>query len=119
MLRKYSVSASLPAQKAEQALKELKLGYLNLEDGYFAQAEQNFAIVLMIDENCADAHWGMMLAKLKLDNENKLFSQPVKYKNVLSLPECKKAFECADEGTKNKYNDLLERVLQINEGENY
>lgn len=119
MLRAYKVSTNLQPQNAERALKELKLGYLNLSDGFFEQAKQNFDIVLMLDPNCADAFWGQMLAKLEIDNENKLYSQPVKYKHVLGMEECQRALECPDQGTKNKYNDLLERIYQINEGENY
>ena len=50
MKRTYQVSSNV-ADK-EKALKELNLGYLNLEDQMFEQARLSFEIVLQYDPKC-------------------------------------------------------------------
>ncbi|MBP3431966.1 MAG: hypothetical protein J6K39_03845 [Clostridia bacterium] len=119
MKRTYQTSQGLPAEVAERVLKELKLGYLNLTDGFFEQAKLNFLLAAQYDEKCADAYWGQMLVKFEMSNEDELFSNPVKYKSAIYLPECQKALELADETLRKKYDNLLERIYKINEGDNY
>ncbi len=119
MKRTYQISADVDPSVKERAEKELQLGYLNLSDGFFEQAEMNFNVTLSVDPNCADAYWGLMLIKLGLKNEDELFSDALKFRSAPFLPECEKALALADEGLKNKYNSLLERIYSINEGDKY
>lgn len=119
MKRKYFASENLPDETKSCAEKELELGYLNLDDECFEQAEINFKYVLALDEKCAEAWWGLMLAKFQISNEDQLYAEPMKFKSVLLLPECQKALEFANDAQKNIYSDLLERINKINEGENY
>lgn len=119
MKRRYVASENLDAETKARVEKELILGYLNLSEGFFDQAQTNFEVALKIDEKCADAWWGMMLSKFQISNENSLYDEPVKYKSVLLLTECQKALECANDAQKNIYADLLERINKINEGDNY
>ncbi len=119
MKREYQTSQGLPNDKVEQTLKELTLGYLNLSDGFFTQAEMNFQLALQFDKKCPDAYWGLMLVKLQLQNEDELFSNPVKNKTATELAECQKALECASEELKKVYDSLLERINKINEGNTY
>lgn len=119
MKRTYETSAGLSKELQERVDKELKLGFLNLSDGFFAQAEMNFKLALEFDKTCPDAFWGICLANLKIKNEEELYSSPVQYKDVLKMEECQKALECANETLKKRYENLLERIYKINEGENY
>lgn len=119
MKRTYCPSSGLDKEKAEKVRKELSLGFLNLSDGFFEQAKMNFLLALNLDDKCADAYWGLMLEKCQIENEDWLYSSPVKYKAVVMLPEYEKALSLADEDLKNKYLDLLERIYKINEGDNY
>jgi len=119
MKRTYQPSQGLSEELAEKVSKELKLGYLNLSDKFFEQAKINFLLALHLDDKCADAYWGLMLVKFGLESEDFLYSEPVKYKSVLLLPECQKALELADETLRKKYDDLLERINKIQEGESY
>lgn len=119
MKRTYQVSRDLEKDVEKLALKELNLGYLNLSEKMFEQAELNFLLTLQFDSKCADAYWGLMLVKFQLSNEDELYSNPVKYKSAIFLPECEKALSFADATLKQKYKDLLERVYKINEGDKY
>lgn len=119
MKRVYESSAGLSQERKEKVDKELFLGFLNLSDGFFAQAEMNFKLALEFDKTCPDAFWGLCLANFRIKNEEELYSNPVQYKNVLKTEECQKALECANETLKKKYENLLERIYKINEGENY
>ncbi len=119
MKRTYQISSNLDKQISEKAQRELNLGYLNLSDECFEQAKMNFLLTLQYDNKCADAYWGLMLVKFSLSNEDELFSNPIKYKSAIHLPECEQALNNADEGLKNKYMSLLERIYKINEGDNY
>ncbi len=119
MKRTYQISLDINPQYRDRASKELQLGYLNLADGFFEQAEMNFKITLGLDPKCADAYWGLMLVKLGLGNEDELYANAVKYKLAPFLPECIEALNLADKDLKTKYNSLLERIYSINEGDNY
>ncbi len=119
MKRTYLTSKNVPEQNKESTLKELTLGYLNLKEGFFKQANMNFQLALELDPDCADAWWGLMLAKFEISNEDILYSEPVKYKSAIYLPECEKALALADEDQKKRYQDLLERIYKIKEGEQY
>lgn len=119
MLRTYETSTNLSQELKEKVEKELKLGFLNLEDGFFPQAEMNFMVALEFDQTCPDAFWGLCLVRLQVKNEDELFSNPMQYKDVLKMEECQKALENANETLKKKYENLLERIYKINEGENY
>lgn len=119
MKRTYQTSAGLSEENAKRTMQELKLGYLNLNDGFFPQAEVNFKLALEFDKTCADAYWGLMLTKAQCKNEDDLYSNPVIYKGILFIPECKLALESAEKGLRKKYLDLLERITKINEGDNY
>ena len=119
MKRSYDVSQSLPDDVKNNVQKELNLGYLNLSEEMFDQAKMNFEIVLQYDKNCADAYWGLMLVKLNLSNEDDLYSDPMKHKCLIDLPEFKQAISNASETQYKLYSSLLERVLQINLGDDY
>lgn len=119
MKRTYQASNNLSDDLKSKVEKELKLGYLNLEDGCFDQAKLNFDVAIGFDEKCADAFWGLMLVKFQIENEDALDQNPVKFKEVLFLPECQKALEFAEKTQKKKFESLLQRIRQINDGENY
>lgn len=119
MKRTYQVSKDLPENEKERALKEVKLGYLNLSENMFDQAKINFLLALQYDSKCADAYWGLMLEKFQLGNEDELYSNPVKFKEAIYLPECEKALQFAGENQLKQFKDLLERIYAINEGDNY
>lgn len=119
MKRTYQTSVDLPESEKNKTLKELKLGYLNLSDGMFEQAKMNFLLAIQFDSKCADAYWGLMLVKFQLKNEDELYSNPVVFKSAIYLPECEKALQFAEENQKKKFEDLLERIYKINEGDNY
>lgn len=119
MKRTYQTSADLPESEQVKTLNELKLGYLNLSDGMFEQAKVNFLLALQYDSKCADAYWGLMLVKFQIKNEDELYSNPNTYKSTVYLPEYEKAIEYAEENQRKKYEDLLDRIYKINEGDNY
>ena len=119
MKRTYETSANLAPEVKQRVQKELDLGFLNLSEGFFPQAEMNFILALKFDSTCPDAFWGLCLVKLKLENEDFLYSNPVQNKQVLQLEECQKALQFAGENLKKKYEDLLERINKIKEGESY
>lgn len=119
MKRTYLTSKNLSEENKDRALKELTLGYLNLKEGFFQQANLSFQMALEIDPDCADAWWGLMLAKFELSNEDELYSEPMKYKSAIYLPECEKALALAEEDQKKRFQDLLERIYKIQEGEQY
>lgn len=119
MKRTYQTSATLSEEMKLKVEKELKLGYLNLSDGFFEQAKLNFLLALQYDSTCSDAYWGLMLEKFQITNEDELFSNPVRYKSAIFLPECEKALQYADENLKKTYQGMLERIYKINEGDNY
>ena len=119
MKRTHQPSQDLPKEIFDRAVKELKLGYLNLQDGFFQQAKMNFLLSLEYDPKCADAFWGLMLVKLEMQNEDDLMSKPMQFKKAQFMEECQKALEYADEVSKKQYENLLERIIKINEGDNY
>ena len=119
MKRKYQASQNLNEVEREDVEKELKLGYMNLSEHLFDQAKMNFLLALQYDSACADAYWGLMLEKCKIANEEELYQNPVKYKDVVYLNEYESAMTFAEEGQKSAYDQLLERIYAIKEGENY
>ncbi len=119
MKRTFQASKGVLPEVEKRVLQELKLGYLNLSDGFFPQAEVNFKLALQLDKACADAFWGLMLVQFECKNEDELYSNPVAYKGVLDVEQCKLALESADKSLRKKYLDLLERIYKIREGENY
>ncbi|MBR1890536.1 MAG: hypothetical protein IJ817_02480 [Clostridia bacterium] len=112
-------SENLSEEERKKVVRELKLGYLNLSEELFDQAEMNFMLALQYDSKCADAYWGLMLEKCHVRDEQDLFSNPVTYKEVMFLNEYERAFEFATEDQKKYYNEILERIYAINEGEKY
>ena len=109
----------MPDDKKEKLLRELKLGYLNLSDGLFDEAQMCFDVALCFDENCAEAFWGKMLAKLQVKEEDFLNSQANDFKLATQLVECEKALKLASEEQKKVYENLLAQINKINQGENY
>ena len=119
MKRKYQASQEIVGEEQEKVLREVELGYLNLSEHLFEQAQMNFLLALQYDSKCSDAYWGLMLEKYKIANEEDLYQNPVKYKEVVYLNEYENAIAFASEAQKNAYNQLLERIYAINEGEKY
>lgn len=119
MKRTLRLSSSCSEEIESSFLKELTLGYLNLADEMFDQAEMNFKLVIKYDGRCADAYWGLMLAKCQISSEEKLYTDAVKYRNVVFLEEYSKALELAEENQKKQFENLLKQIKKINEGENY
>lgn len=119
MMRSYEPSQNLSKELEEKVKKELQLGFLNLRENFFDQAEINFRLALEFDKTCPDAFWGLMLVKLQLENEDRLYSNPMQFKDALKMEECQKALKFANQNLRNKYDDLLERIFKINEGDNY
>ena len=119
MKRSLFVSENLDEESRSRVLNELKLGYLNLQDEMFKQAKLNFDIALQIDNTCAEAYWGLMLVKFQLKSEELLFTEAVQNKSVIFLPEYAKALEYANETQKKIYENLLERIRDINQGDLY
>ncbi len=119
MLRQLFVSKDLDEQLSMKLQKELKLGYINLQDQMWEQAKLCFNLILQADEKCADAYWGIMLANLELSNENDLSSDPLKFKDVLQMPELRKALQNANQSQTKIYTDILENIIKINVGDNY
>lgn len=119
MKRTYIATSTLSQDEQEKTQKELKLGYLNLTEGMFEQAKINFMLALQFDSRCADAYWGLMLVKFQIKNEDELKVNPLTYKSAIFLPECEKALEFAEENQKKVFDNLLESVYKVNEGDNY
>lgn len=119
MKRSLFVTETLSEQDKTQVLKDLKLGYLNLEDEMFEQAKLNFQLALQLDSTNADAYWGLMLAKFQLNSEEKLFSDAMTYKSAVYLPEYQKAMEYAQTEQKKLFENTMKRINQINAGDNY
>ena len=117
MKRELQVSEN--CQNRESILNELKLGYINLEDGLFKLAETNFDMVILADSTCADAYFGLMLCKYKIRREEALKSNATLYKDIVKLKEYEKALEYADETKKAIYKNLLSEVLKLHEGDSY
>lgn len=119
MKRTLQLSSSCDEKLKSSLLKELTLGYLNLGDEMFDQAQLNFKIVKKLDEKCADAYWGLMLAKCQISSEEKLYTEAAKYKDVVLLQEYQKALEFAQDAQKKQFENLLEQIRKINSGEEY
>lgn len=119
MKRSLYVSENLSEEEKTQVMKELKLGYLNLEDELFEQAKLNFDLVLQIDSSNADAYWGLMLVKFQLRSEELLFSEAMTYKSAIYLPEYQKAMQYAQKKQKEIFESNMKRIYQINAGDNY
>lgn len=115
MKRELKVSDGVP----ESVLKELKLGYINLADGFFDLAQTNFDLVILSDPKCADAFWGLMLSKCAIRNEDVLLTNATLYKNIVFLKEYQNALIYADEDQKLIYNNLLSEISKINSGEEF
>ncbi len=116
---KRELSVDKNCKNSESVLNELKLGYINLEDGLFKLAETNFDMVILADPTCADAYFGLMLCKYKIRREEALKSNATLYKDIVKLKEYEKALEYADETKKAIYKNLLSEVLKLHEGDNY
>lgn len=119
MKRSLFMSDGLSDFDQRRVLNELKLGYLNLEDEMFEQAKLNFQLVLQIDKKNADAYWGLMLVKFQLKSEELLFTDAVTYKSAIYLPEYEKAMQLAQEKQVKIYEGLMQRIYEINQGDNY
>lgn len=104
---------------SESILKELKLGYINLADGFFDLAQTNFDLVILSDPKCADAFWGLMLCKCHIRNEDVLLTNATLYKNIVFLKEYQNALIYADDDQKAIYNTLLSEIMKINSGDEY
>lgn len=116
---KRELSVDKNCQNYESVLNELKLGYINLEDGLFKLAETNFDMVILADSTCADAYWGLMLSKYKIRREEALKSNATLYKDIIKLKEYENAMKYADETKKAIFRNLLNEILKFNEGDNY
>ena len=119
MKRAYQTSEGLDPQLSVKAEKQLQLGFLNLSEGLFDLAKTNFQLAIEYDKKCADGFWGIMLAKLKVKNEDELYDDAAKFASAQLPEESEKALEYANEAQKNIYQKLLENILKISEGENY
>ena len=116
---KRELSVDKNCENSESVLNELKLGYINLEDGLFGLAQTNFDMVILADPTCADAYWGLMLCKYKIRREEALKSNATLYKDIVKLKEYDKAMENADETKKGIFKNLLSEILKLQQGENY
>ena len=114
-----TLSVSVSAKDPENALRELKLGYINLEDGLFKNAEVDFDMVLLLDPECADAFWGLMLAKKKIRREEALKTNAVLYKDIVKLKEYDKEMGFAEDTKKEHYKNLLGEIQKLNEDDKY
>ena len=119
MKRQYKTSASVLDENKELVEKELKLGYMNLSEELFEAARMDFLLAAELDPNCADAFWGLMLEKENIKDEDDLSENPVKYKEIVYTEYYDKAMANASEEQKSCYNQILERIHAINEGDNY
>lgn len=117
MKRRYEASDSLSDEEKLRVEKELRLGYLNLTEMFFEQARLNFSLALQYDSSCADAYWGLMLCKYQAKSEDLLFENPVVYKDVVLLPEYEKAMHYASNEKRKIYEQILERIYAIVQGE--
>ena len=116
---KRELSVDKNCENSESVLNELKLGYINLEDGLFGLAQTNFDMVILADPTCADAFWGLMLCKYKIRREEALKSNATLYKDIVKLKEYDKAMENADETKKGIFKNLLSEILKLQQGDNY
>lgn len=116
--RVYYASEGISEEDRTKVVKELKLGYMNLSEELFEQAKMDFMLALQYDSKCSDAYWGLMLEKCQIRDEGELFSNPIKYKEVVFLNEYQHAMEFANETQKKYYEELLERIYAVNQGEN-
>ncbi len=116
---KRELSVDKNCENSESVLNELKLGYINLEDGLFGLAQTNFDMVILADPTCADAYWGLMLCKYKIRREEALKSNATLYKDIVKLKEYDKAMENADETKKGIFKNLLSEILKLQQGDNY
>lgn len=116
---KRELSVDKNCENSESVLNELKLGYINLEDGLFGLAQTNFDMVILADPTCADAYWGLMLCKYKIRREEVLKSNATLYKDIVKLKEYDKAMENADETKKGIFKNLLSEILKLQQGDNY
>lgn len=119
MKRSYVASEKLSGEEKLKVEKELELGYMNLSELLFDQARINFLLALQYDSSCADAYWGLILVKFQLKSEDELFENPLVYKDVVFLKEYERAMQFANENQKNIYNQILERIYAVNEGDKY
>lgn len=119
MRRTLQTSSLCAEENKDAAKKELALGYINLSDEMFDQALLNFHLATKLDPRCADAYWGLMLAKSKVRNEELLYSEPVKFKGVVYLEEYRKAMDFAEENQKKQFENLLTQINQVNSGDEY
>lgn len=119
MKRFYEASSEAQEEVKEKVVKELRLGYMNLEEGMFQQAKINFQLAISYDPKCADAYWGLMLHNLQIKDEDDLMDEPIKFKDSINLPEYQKAMEFADESKKKVYDTLMEGVRAVNAGDEY
>ncbi len=116
---KRELSVDKNCENSESVLNELRLGYINLEDGLFNLAQTNFDMVILADPTCADAYWGLMLCKYKIRREEALKSNATLYKDIVKLKEYDKAMENADETKKGIFKNLLSEILKLQQGDNY
>lgn len=119
MKRSLFINENLSDEDKVRVSKELKLGYLNLEDEMFEQAKLNFDIVLQIDSACADAYWGLMLCKYQLKSEDLLFTEAKTYESAIYLPEYENAMKFAQENQKKIFERVMQRINEIHAGDNY
>lgn len=119
MKRTLQTSSTCSQENKIAVEKELALGYFNLSDEMFDQAQMNFRLAIKLDPKCADAFWGLMLAKCQMKSEELLFTEPMKFKNVVFLEEYKKALELAEENQKKHFENLLTQIRQVNSGDEY
>ena len=76
-----------------------------VEDGLFVEAARYYGMYISEDPDCAAAHWGALLAKLRCSNEEELARQPVP---IGDEEEFKAAQVCAAEN-----EDLLNHYITV------
>ena len=76
-----------------------------VEDGLFVEAARYYGMYISEDPECASAHWGALLAKLRCSNEEELARQPVP---IGDEEEFKAAQVCAAEN-----EDLLNHYITV------
>lgn len=113
MKRHFECSQNLSEDVKIKVEKELELGFLNLSEKFFEQAKMNFEVAKNIDKKCPDAFWGLMLVKVKAENEDFLYREPEKFRKVLKFRELKLAREFASENLRKKYDDLLQNIYLL------
>ncbi|MBP3619656.1 MAG: hypothetical protein J6J24_03245 [Clostridia bacterium] len=113
MKRTLRLSPSCSEEIESSLLKELMLGYYNLEDQMFDQAMMNFKVVIKFDSQCADAYWGLMLAKCQIASEESLFTQAQSYKHIVQLPEFENALKFAQGNQRKQYEGLIAPIRKL------